>query len=141
MWYQRNGVESMSLFKKKFKKDLKSPLWKSFYYAFYGIGSALKEERNLCIHFIVMLLVIVGGFYFRITRGEWMTCMLLFGLVISLELMNTAIEATIDLCHPEIHPKAKLAKDTAAGSVLVAAIVAIVVGILIFYPYFSPWIS
>lgn len=125
----------MSLFKKKFKKDMKSPLWKSFYYAFYGIGSALKEERNLCIHFCVMILVIISGCYFNITQGEWMTCILLFGLVIALELMNTALEATIDLCHPEIHPKAKLAKDTAAGSVLVAAIAAIIEGILIFYPY------
>ncbi len=131
----------MSLFKKKFKKDIQSPLWKSFYYAFCGIGSALKEERNLCIHFTVMILVVISGLYFEITKAEWMTCILLFGLVIALELMNTAIEATIDLCHPSLHPKAKLAKDTAAGSVLIAAIAAIIEGILIFYPYVSMFIS
>lgn len=127
----------MGLFSKKFKKDEKSPLWKSFYYAFMGIGEALKAERNLEIHFVVMLLVAIAGVSFNITAGEWLICFLLFALVISLELMNTAIEATIDLCHPEIHPKAKLAKDTAAGSVLIAAIASVLIGITIFGPYLS----
>ena len=125
----------MSLLKKKFRKDEHSPLWKSFYYAFNGIVEALKEERNLCIHFGFMILVIIMGLEFNITKAEWMTCVILFALVISLELVNTAIEATIDICSPEISPKAKLAKDTAAGAVLVAAIASIIEGIVIFYPY------
>lgn len=125
----------MSLLKKKFRKDVQSPLWKSFYYAFNGIVEALKEERNLCIHFGFMILVILMGLEFNITKAEWMTCVILFALVISLELVNTAIEATIDICSPEINSKAKLAKDTAAGAVLVAAIASIIEGIVIFYPY------
>lgn len=121
------------MFKKKFKKS-KPSLLKSFYYAFQGIKVNILTERNLAIHFCVMLLVIVCGFTFKISTTEWLICILLFGFVITLELMNTAIETAIDICKPEINPKAKLAKDTAAGAVLVVAIVAVVVGIIIFGP-------
>ena len=121
------------MFKKKFKKS-KPSLLKSFYFAFQGIKVNILTERNLAIHFCVMLLVIVCGFTFKISTTEWLICILLFGFVITLELMNTAIETAIDICKPEINPKAKLAKDTAAGAVLVVAIVAVVVGIIIFGP-------
>ena len=121
------------MFKKKFKKS-KPSLLKSFYYAFQGIKVNILTERNLAIHFLVMLLVIVCGFVFKISVTEWLICILLFGFVITLELMNTAIETAIDICMPEINPKAKLAKDTSAGAVLVLAIVAVVIGIIIFGP-------
>ena len=121
------------MFKKKFKKS-KPSLLKSFYYAFQGIKVNILTERNLVIHFLVMLLVIVCGFVFKISVTEWLICILLFGFVITLELMNTAIETAIDICMPEISPKAKLAKDTSAGAVLVVAIVAVVIGIIIFGP-------
>ena len=121
------------MFKKKFKKE-KPSLLNSFYYAFQGIKVNILTERNLAIHVCVMLLVIVFGFIFKISTTEWLICILLFGFVITLELMNTAIETAIDICMPEINPKAKLAKDTAAGAVLVVAIVAVVVGIINFGP-------
>ena len=121
------------MFKKKFKKS-KPSLLKSFYYAFQGIKVNILTERNLVIHFLVMLLVIVCGFVFKISVTEWLICILLFGFVITLELMNTAIETAIDICMPEINPKAKLAKDTSAGAVLVVAIVSVVIGIMIFGP-------
>ena len=121
------------MFKKKFKKS-KPSLLKSFYYAFQAIKVNILTERNLAIHFLVMLLVIVCGFVFKISVTEWLICILLFGFVITLELMNTAIETAIDICMPEINPKAKLAKDTSAGAVLVVAIVAVVIGIIIFGP-------
>lgn len=121
------------MFKKKFKKS-KPSLLKSFYYAFQGIKVNILTERNLAIHFLVMLLVILCGFVFKISVTEWLICILLFGFVITLELMNTAIETAIDICMPEINPKAKLAKDTSAGAVLVVAIVAVVIGIIIFGP-------
>ena len=121
------------MFKKKFKKS-KPSLLKSFYYAFQGIKVNILTERNLAIHFLVMLLVIVCGFVFKISVTEWLISILLFGFVITLELMNTAIETAIDICMPEINPKAKLAKDTSAGAVLVVAIVAVVIGIIIFGP-------
>ena len=121
------------MFKKKFKKS-KPSLFKSFYYAFEGIRVNILNERNLCIHFMVMLLVIALGLILNISKTEWLICILLFGFVITLELMNTAIETAIDICMPEINPKAKLAKDTSAGAVLVVAIVSVVIGIMIFAP-------
>ena len=121
------------MIKQKFKKS-KPSLLKSFHYAFQGIKVNILTERNLAIHFLVMLLVIVFGFIFNISITEWLICILLFGCVITLELMNTAIETAIDICMPEINPKAKLAKDTSAGAVLVIAIVAVIVGIIIFGP-------
>ena len=121
------------LFKKKFKKK-EEPLWKSFQYALEGFQSALSSERNLMIHLLVMIFIIICGFLFEITVSEWMICIVLFGIVISAELMNTAIESTVDLCSPEINPKAKIAKDTAAAAVFVLAFFSCVIGLLIFVP-------
>lgn len=69
-----------------------------------------------------------------ITPTEWCICLTLFGLVIALELVNTAIESVVDLVTTERKPLAKTAKDTAAGAVLVAAIMAAIVGLIIFVP-------
>lgn len=106
----------------------------SFKYAFEGIGEAWKKEQNLKIHFIIMFLVIIAGFVFKITITEWLICLLLFALVISLELINTAIETTVDIAMPEINEKAKYAKDIAAGAVLFSAIISVIVGLIIFLP-------
>lgn len=106
----------------------------SFKYAFNGIYSAFKKERNLKIHFIIMLLVIIAGIIFKISTFEWIICIMIFGLVISLELINTAIETTVDIAMPEINEKAKIAKDVAAGAVLVVAISAVIIGLIIFVP-------
>ena len=82
-----------------------------------------------------MFLVVICGFIFHLSVMEWFICILLFALVISLELVNTAIEAVVDLCTPsEIHPLAKTAKDTAAGAVLVSAMASVIVGLMIFIP-------
>lgn len=112
----------------------KGPLWKSFYHAFCGIKDNVVRERNLKIHIMVMLIVILLGFLLKISTMEWMICLILFGFVISLELVNTAIEITIDIYIQEFNEKAKLAKDTAAGAVLVAAIISMIIGIIIFLP-------
>ncbi|WP_276665077.1 diacylglycerol kinase family protein [Sharpea azabuensis] len=82
-----------------------------------------------------MIAVILCGIYFQLTKIEWLICMVLFGLVISLELVNTAIEAVVDLASPDYHELAKLAKDAAAGAVLVSAIVAAIIGLSIFIPH------
>ena len=112
----------------------KGPLWKSFYYAFQGIFKSLRLERNMFIHFSIMCIVIIAGFVFSISVYEWLICILLFGLVISLELVNTAIENAVDLTTIDINPKAAAAKDTAAGAVLIASIISIVIGLIIFIP-------
>ena len=76
----------------------------------------------------------IAGAVLGITPIEWCICLTLFGLVIALELVNTAIESVVDLVTTERKPLAKAAKDTAAGAVLVAAIMAAIVGLIIFVP-------
>lgn len=107
---------------------------KSFVYAFRGIFSALKKEFHVIFHFAIMFLVILFGFLFNITLYEWIACIILFGLVISSEMLNTAFEITVDIAMPEINEKAKNAKDIAAAAVLINSIMAATVGIIIFLP-------
>lgn len=112
----------------------KNPLYKSFGYAFEGIFTGIKKERNMKIHCLAMLCVVAAGLLLRISISEWCLCLVLFGLILSLELVNTAVEAVVDLVTEEKRPLAKLAKDTAAGAVLIAAIMAAGAGLLIFVP-------
>jgi diacylglycerol kinase len=112
----------------------KQPLYKSFGHAFQGIFSTVRRERNIKIHLTAMALVIIAGALLGLSVTEWCICILLFGLVISLELVNTAVEAAVDLATDKWHPLAKLAKDAAAGAVLVSAMAAAVIGLIIFIP-------
>lgn len=118
----------------KMKKE--KNIFKSFKYAFEGILTSLKAERNMKIHFTIMIFVIILGIILKISKIEWIICIVLFGFVISLELVNTAIENTVDLITQEKNPKAKIAKDVAAGAVLISAITAAVIGLIIFVPKF-----
>lgn len=106
----------------------------SFKYAFKGLGSAVKSERNMKIHFTMMMLVIIAGIFFNIAIWEWITCFILFGLVIGMECVNTAIEIIVDMVSPKYNEAAGRAKDIAAGGVLACAIGAAVAGIFIFLP-------
>lgn len=117
-------------------KEDETKLTFSFKYAFEGIISTIKEERNMFIHFLISIIVVIAGVYVRLSLNEWLICLLLFALVFSLELINTAIENTVDLVTTKKNKKAKLAKDAAAGAVLIAAIFASIIGIIIFLPKF-----
>ena len=112
----------------------KDPLYKSFGYAFQGIFNTIRTERNIKIHCAAAILVTIFGIWLQISKTEWMICFILFGLILALELVNTAVEATVDLFTEERTPLAKKAKDAAAGAVLIVAIFAAVIGILIFIP-------
>ena len=127
--YPMKNKRKMVELRKKRKK-----LRNSFKYAFEGIIEAWKTEQNLKIHFVIMALVIIAGFIFKISAMEWIVCLLLFAIVISLELINTAIETTVDIAMPEINEKAKYAKDIAAGAVLFSAMISVIVGLIIFLP-------
>ena len=107
----------------------------SFKYAFQGIVAALKQEPNLKFHFLAGVIVIIVSFLLRISREDWTIIILLIGLVISVELTNTAIEAVVNGFTQTHHPSAKLAKDISAGAVLAAALTSAIVGLLIFIPY------
>lgn len=116
------------------RKGEKSPLYKSFGYAFEGIFLGIVKERNMKLHCVAMLLVILAGTLLHISVTEWCICFILFGMILALELVNTAVEAVVDLVTEEKKPLAKVAKDTAAGAVLIAAIMAAVTGCMIFVP-------
>lgn len=117
-------------------KEDETKLTFSFKYAFEGIITTIKEERNMFIHFLIAIIVVITGIYVRLSLNEWFICLLLFALVFSLELINTAIENTVDLVTTKKNKKAKIAKDAAAGAVLIAAIFASIIGIIIFLPKF-----
>lgn len=106
----------------------------SFKYAFSGIATSFKTERNMKIHMLATVMVILLGFMLKIDKIEWMMCIFAITIVTSAELFNTAIETTVDMITQEKNEKAKIAKDVSAGAVLVAAIGAAIVGLIIFLP-------
>ena len=106
----------------------------SFVYAINGIFNTIKNEKNIKIQILIMILVIILGIILRISLLEWIICIVLFGMVFSMEVMNTAIEDAVDLVSKEKTELARLAKDAAAGAVLINSIVAAIVGVMIFLP-------
>ena len=123
----------MLRFRKGWNINMKKFL-KSFRYAFEGIFRGIKEEQNMKIHIAITILVIIFGILLKISKVEWIICIALFGLVISMELINTAIESAVDLITKEKNEQAKIAKDVAAGAVLVSAIASAIIGLIIFVP-------
>ena len=99
-----------------------------------GIISAFKTEQNLLFDFVFAIFTIVFGIFLKLSTIEFVIVFLTIALVISLELMNTAVEYVVDMAMPEIHPLAKLSKDISSGAVLFSAIVALVIGIIIYLP-------
>ena len=118
---------------RKRQKGLKKFFY-SFTYPIKGLAYAYRNEQNLVVDVGMAILVVIAGFIFNVSVTEWALLILTIGLVLSCELINTAIEATVDLVTEEYHPIAKVAKDTSAAAVFIFAIVAILVGIIIFGP-------
>lgn len=108
--------------------------FRSFKYSTEGLIYAFKHEQNMTVHILVGTLVILAGLVLNISIYEWLLVLLVIGLVVATELINTSIEAVVDLACPKIDPLAKIAKDTAAASVFVFALTAAMVGIIIFLP-------
>lgn len=107
---------------------------KSVGYASKGALLLLKTEPSIKIQFIIALIVSAAGFYFDISSNEWAIQLLATGLVMSIEGINTAIEAMADFVHPEHHNKIGLIKDIAAGAVFIASVFASIVGLIIYLP-------
>ena len=112
----------------------KHSLIKSFGYAFKGIGTAFKNEPNFKIQITIALIVLFLAVVFRFSALEMAILMLTAGFVLILELINTTIEALVDLVSEEIKPKAMIAKDVSAAAVLTSAILAVFIGIFLFLP-------
>lgn len=107
---------------------------RSFGYAFQGLGHLFKEQPNALIHGICAILVIAAGFLLELTPGEWLWIIAAIGAVFAMELINSAIEETINLISPEWQQKAGKIKDMAAAAVLITAITAAIIGLVIFIP-------
>lgn len=107
-------------------------LLESFNYAIDGILDTVRTQRNMKIHLLATLCVLLACFFFDISKSEFLILAITITLVISAELINTAIEAAIDMSTNFYHPLAKVAKNAAAGGVLVTAINALLVGYIIF---------
>jgi diacylglycerol kinase len=106
----------------------------SFRYAFAGVMHALQTQRNMKTHAAITATVIIAGFVLRVSLTEWAILIVTIGLVWQAELMNTALEAIVDKASPELHPLARVAKDCAAGAVIISAITAVCVGLVVFVP-------
>jgi diacylglycerol kinase (ATP) len=106
----------------------RAPVLQSFNYAFEGVIHALRTQRNMRIHFAIAAGVLVLAFIYDVTRLELIALMIAIAFVLIAEMVNTAVEATIDLSTPSFDPLAKIAKDLAAGAVLIAAVNAVAVG-------------
>ena len=111
----------------------RTSLLQSFNFAFEGIIHVLRTQRNMRIHFAVAVLVLVASFFFNLDRLEIVALLVAISFVLISEMMNTALEYAIDIFTSRYDPLAKLAKDVAAGAVLIATANALAVAYLVFY--------
>jgi diacylglycerol kinase len=111
----------------------------SFRFAFQGLADLLRSQPNARIHLGIALLALGAGFYFGLSRLEWVAIVLCITIVFALEAANTALEYLTDLVSPQYHPLAGKAKDAAAAAVLLAAAGAVAVGGIIFGPKVVVW--
>lgn len=108
---------------------------KSMKHAIDGIIHAIRTERNFRIHLVLLSLTTIAGLYFDITTTEWLSITIIASMVLFSELINTAVENTLDWLEPNHHETVKIVKDVCAGAVLVCAIGAAIIGIIIFTPH------
>ncbi len=107
---------------------------KSLKFALLGAFKLITTEHSIMVQFSLGILVTIAGFYFEISKMEWLFQTLAVGLVLSIEGLNTAVEKIADFIHPEFHTRIGFIKDIAAGAVFFAAITALLIGAIIYVP-------
>ena len=112
----------------------------SFSAAFRGVWLIFRTERNARIHLAAAILVTSAGFFFGISKTDWIIVLLLFAMVITAEMINTAIEKLADVAEPGFSNKVRDLKDISAGAVLWTSMVSVIIGIIIFAPEFLEFI-
>ena len=112
----------------------RSRLRECFVDAWRGLVSVFRTEWNFRVHLGLLLVVVVTGFLFGLSRLEWCAVLVVAALVFLAETFNTALEYLADAVHPEMDPGIRRAKDASAGAVLVAAVAAAAVGAIVFLP-------
>ncbi|MUU78412.1 diacylglycerol kinase family protein [Winogradskyella endarachnes] len=109
---------------------------KSVGFAFKGMLILIRTEASIKVQLFITIVMTCAGFYFDISKSEWMAQFIMIGIVMSMEGMNTAVEYIADFIHPEYHKKIGLIKDVAAGAVFIASIIAIIIAGIIYLPKF-----
>lgn len=109
--------------------------WFSFRAALDGALHTIRTQPNAWIELTAVVVVTGAGLIFHIARWEWVALVLIFSMILALEAVNTALEATVDLVSPEYHSLAKIAKDAAAGALVLAVLGSVVIALLIFMPH------
>lgn len=107
---------------------------KSLKFALLGAYKLITTEHSIMVQFSLGIIVTIAGFYFEISKTEWLFQTLAIGVVLSIEGLNTAVEKIADFIHPDFHPKIGFIKDIAAGAVFFAAITALLIGLIIYVP-------
>jgi diacylglycerol kinase len=107
---------------------------RSFRYAVAGLFYLVRTQPNFRVHLTAAIAALGAGLVLEISAIEMVAMLLTIGLVLVLESLNTAIEAVVDLASPGPHPLARIAKDVAAGAVLIAALIAVLVGVIVLGP-------
>ena len=106
----------------------------SFHHALSGIFHALRTQPNFVVHLSLSLVVVLSGLFFHISNTQWLIIILTIFIGLAVELINTAIETTVDLLTDQYHILAKIAKDTASGAMLIYAIGSVIIALVIFLP-------
>ena len=123
----------------KKQKDHKNMSFKRFLnsikYSLEGLSYGYRNEQSLILHGFCTILAVILGLIFHITFWEWAVIIISLVIVLAVELLNTAIEATVDLITKEIHPLAKIAKDCGSAAEFVSSLVAVIIGLFVFVPY------
>jgi diacylglycerol kinase len=107
---------------------------RSFSFAAQGVWHVVRTQRNMRVHLLAASAAVAAGLLLRISAVDWACVLAAIGLVLTAEALNTVVEALVDLYTDEFHPLAKIAKDTAAGAVLIASAAALGVGLVVFLP-------
>ncbi|HSC54022.1 MAG TPA: diacylglycerol kinase family protein [Phnomibacter sp.] len=104
-------------------------------FACQGWAAFFRTETHGQIQLVMAILVLAAGLFFSISKIEWIAVLACIGLVLALEMVNTAIEKLADQTHPAQHPQIGFVKDISAGAVLWASVISVAIGVLIFWPY------
>ncbi|APS40104.1 diacylglycerol kinase family protein [Salegentibacter sp. T436] len=104
-------------------------------YAIKGAWLLLKHEQSIQVQFVLAIIMCIAGYFFDITKTEWMFQFVAIGLVMTAEGLNSGLEAMADFVHPDFHSKIGHIKDIAAGAVFIAAVTAVIIGAFIYFPY------
>jgi len=107
---------------------------RSFSFAGQGVWYVVRTQRNMRVHLAATVCAIAAGLALRIGAADWACVIIAIGLVLATEAVNTVVEALTDLCTSDFHPLAKIAKDAAAGAVLITSIAAVGVAVVVFLP-------